>query len=943
MSFGGVGGGQVRYALIVDDQATQKLNLFKNSLAQVQTQTSNLARNNTILNGTFSAGVKAITSSGPPLNNLINQQKTIGSQLKTLGSAFKNNALAIGAAASSVLGLYQNYANLSSAQNNANKASTAATAAANKVEDITRKLAATVKKYGVNSKEAAAVQADLAIAQERSTNKAESAKIAQDNLNQTMADFGINILPNVLLAGGSIVSIFDGLNLKGKNLTGVLSKLGNTFNGLAGSITGAGGGIKGLIANLGLLGLAIVGADAVLNDFNATSKILQDVTSGAIKPIEGLNRQLDNMSKLDFSSIEGAVGTVARSFTGELGIANILKNVEKGMVGVKKSTQEVVKPSKELQAAQEKLNIALKDPALKSHVTATANAAKATLAHAQAEVDRLKAVENTTAAIKPLGTSIKIVADNTTAAIKSTATIGNLWKVWEVEGGKAATVLDGFGDTIENLRKKFLALSAAQKDLFGTKFTQNVMQFTDLLKNWGGGKVTQTVAQTNQKLKDQANLVSLVNTTGKDLNKTWEVDAGKIAAQNTAKALEEARKKAEEFKKSLQAAQTDIKGVFKIDSNADKILKDLIKSLPNKAQKEIKLQVNFGQSVDDNKKAFNDMLFEATQVSDSTADASANSIIERIDKKFKGTKGQFAGLRAALEAAIADPNTPEKLKELLMNFNWDSIGVKINKDIQTGVNKTPLTVEVKATLAGFLNSGKSRFSGTAGGNSILASLGFKPEDLKITIPAPTIPKPVTTDFDAGVKTATTSVTNIGKTVPKITVNNKQAISLIEQAQKLWTNTQKIVPKLTVNNKQAISLIQQVQKLWTNTSKIVPKLTVNNSSALNQVKAIQSAINNIKGKTVNINVSASGSGLRFAQKGMHETLAQDTLIQAHKGERVDIGHGGAGEVNPSFRGSSGGGGTGGGNDTFWFNLHFGDKEIVKKVKRELGRQVYTLGA
>ncbi len=231
MSFGG-GSNQVRYALVVDDQATGKIGNFKNQLTTLGTATTSTSRNLAIMNNTFSAGVTSIKNQGNAINKLTTRQKTLGQQLGGLGTAFKNNALAIGAAASSVLGLYQNYANLSSAQNAANKSATAAKAAQNNLTTAQDNLNKAISKYGANSKEAKDAQSKLTVAQERSINKTESAKIAQDNLNQTMADFGINILPNVILAGGSITSIFSDISKSGTGLGGIMSKLGGVASGL---------------------------------------------------------------------------------------------------------------------------------------------------------------------------------------------------------------------------------------------------------------------------------------------------------------------------------------------------------------------------------------------------------------------------------------------------------------------------------------------------------------------------------------------------------------------------------------------------------------------------------------------------------------------------------------------------------------------------------------
>jgi hypothetical protein len=305
VSFGlSSGGGQVRYALIVDDQATAKLNTFRNSLTTLGSGTTKLSRDMTVLNNSFSAGVTPIKNTGNAMNQLVNTHKTLGSQLGGLATGFKNNALAIGAAASSVLGLYQNYANLSSAQNAANKSATAAKAAQNSVTTATKALSTAIGKYGQGSKEAKAAQDKLTVAQERAVNKTESAKIAQDNLNQTMADFGINILPNVLLAGGSITSIFDNIGTKGKGLGGVISKLSGAFGGLGGATGALKGGMAGLLTTLGPLALVLGGIAAALlyakdtaevsakamEEFKKAAK-LEDVT----KSVQGMNAALDKL------------------------------------------------------------------------------------------------------------------------------------------------------------------------------------------------------------------------------------------------------------------------------------------------------------------------------------------------------------------------------------------------------------------------------------------------------------------------------------------------------------------------------------------------------------------------------------------------------------------------------------------------------------------------
>ena len=73
--------------------------------------------------------------------------------------------------------------------------------------------------------------------------------------------------------------------------------------------------------------------------------------------------------------------------------------------------------------------------------------------------------------------------------------------------------------------------------------------------------------------------------------------------------------------------------------------------------------------------------------------------------------------------------------------------------------------------------------------------------------------------------------------------------------------------------------------------------------------------------------------------MHETLAQDTLIQAHAGERVDIGPG-KGSERGSIGGGGGSGGSGGGD--IILNVNVLDETFMRKIERRSGRNRFTLG-
>ena len=122
-----------------------------------------------------------------------------------------------------------------------------------------------------------------------------------------------------------------------------------------------------------------------------------------------------------------------------------------------------------------------------------------------------------------------------------------------------------------------------------------------------------------------------------------------------------------------------------------------------------------------------------------------------------------------------------------------------------------------------------------------------------------------------------------------------------------------------------------------------------TSNASKVKKLASAINSLKSKTITVTTRyvTSGSPPRRAQFGMHETLMADTIIQAHAGERVDIGPGaGTGNVDVTHTvpvGSAGGGagaGAGRGNREIVIpvTLMLDNKVLIRTVRRGLVEEV-----
>ena len=91
------------------------------------------------------------------------------------------------------------------------RANLAVKSSANSVEDAQRRLADTVAKYGAGSKEAAAAQADLTLAQERNNVAVERADMLAGNYNETIVRGAISVLPSVITMTASLAAVKNAL------------------------------------------------------------------------------------------------------------------------------------------------------------------------------------------------------------------------------------------------------------------------------------------------------------------------------------------------------------------------------------------------------------------------------------------------------------------------------------------------------------------------------------------------------------------------------------------------------------------------------------------------------------------------------------------------------------------------------------------------------------
>lgn len=103
--------------------------------------------------------------------------------------------------------------------------------------------------------------------------------------------------------------------------------------------------------------------------------------------------------------------------------------------------------------------------------------------------------------------------------------------------------------------------------------------------------------------------------------------------------------------------------------------------------------------------------------------------------------------------------------------------------------------------------------------------------------------------------------------------------------------------------------KSLRKLASEASSTMSSVASSMKKAESAVDSLNDAIQSLKSKTVTVTVKTSGGGSSSGkQHGMHETLNQDQLILAHRGERVDIDTVGATIANRESKARTVGGDT-----------------------------------
>ena len=156
-----------------------------------------------------------------------------------------------------------------------------------------------------------------------------------------------------------------------------------------------------------------------------------------------------------------------------------------------------------------------------------------------------------------------------------------------------------------------------------------------------------------------------------------------------------------------------------------------------------------------------------------------------------------------------------------------------------------------------------------------------------------------------------------KTIVQVTTDHNFLARTVDQVTKNNNVLARTIVQVTKNNNTYARTVAEVTKDHNTFARTQVQITKNNNTlarTVNQLtsnfKALASALNKIpRNITITTHYKTTGTPPRKAQHGMHETLEEDTVILAHKGERVDIGaHTSNASASPGGGGAGGGGGT-----------------------------------
>jgi len=153
--------------------------------------------------------------------------RQLGGSIQETTRSTKDLVVGFSGVATSAFSLYGAYDRLGAAQLSIDKANVTVKSSLASVENAQKRLNDAISKYGSNSEEAKTAARDLGIAQERYQIAADNAENAQNNLNSTMIQGALQVVPTA-------ITMVDNLSKTWKNFPDMSGMLKNLSSNVAG-------------------------------------------------------------------------------------------------------------------------------------------------------------------------------------------------------------------------------------------------------------------------------------------------------------------------------------------------------------------------------------------------------------------------------------------------------------------------------------------------------------------------------------------------------------------------------------------------------------------------------------------------------------------------------------------------------------------------------------
>jgi len=960
--FGGGGNGEIRYIISVDD--SQAIGKLQGVGQQLQT----LGQNS-------ETATQQVSEVSPALDNVAKSSDEVQQSSQRVAPSIAQVGTAVAFAATSIISLVQQYTSLKKAQNAIDKAEIThrATLANNKI--LYDKYTKAVKEHGKNSQEAKDALEKYTRGVDKSKQQVEKLSLMQESLSQRMLSFAISVVPTTI---------------------GVVSGLAQTFQ-ILGNGRGGSGGMRGVLSLIGRFGgpLIILGGILLaikLNLFgfrdalDAVGKALGDAVP-AIKPALNAIRDLGvviglvpgnaDEAQKRLKKFGGSVIQWGKDVASAIGrIFNKLKSgdIKGALDDIKASVKNVI-----IKIGNTKINY--------NGQSLTVDQWAASLPILlKYKVQRYFSQSGTGDKGSTKGPVDLFLDFNKFFNMQiepadpfADWSQKNIIKPWTDMVNNVAnfiqnTPLFAGVDILSSREGQDIILTPSEANQF---FADNVA--TPLGKAWGNmvttwqgfikdnpimqklvvgdimGAAKLAVGDVNNWLADHiatpigggwANLVNTVtkfltdNPVMKEIIKTADNIMGKIGIaanvvetwfdKNVGKPIRDA------WTNTVKAVQKWIMDnpilgpAFKAFTDAMNTLGDAQSNIDKYNKNPLAIPQSFDSGVGpgNGPVCFDDSGRQmpcSTNKGNPTARAGPGL----------GGKTDFRNLQIAMQGANQTPMFDIMAKQIVQitaNLNvFAKVIVQVTKDISVYAKAIITTVTDHNTFA------KTIVTIVKDINTYAKTVVTLTKDISVYAKAI-----VTTvkDHNTFAKTIVTIIKDnntYAKTIVTVTKDiNQQAKATVQQTK---DNNQlaKTLAQLTKNNNTYAKTIVTVTKDINQAARATSQWESDNKSLASSLGKVASAAKNAANAIRSVPSGGGSGGFNFgsAQGGLHTTLGSDTLILAHAGERVDIGHGSNSEGNFGvFNGT--------------VNLHISGNDIVnernlsKKIRLEVGRDMDKFG-